>query len=60
MRPSQYYKKYKLSLDQKDIKKKKKTKHTHTHTQIQFCIYCLYTKLESTPGSESLFCNYMV
>lgn len=31
MRPSQYYKKYKLSLDQKDIKKKK-TKHTHTHT----------------------------
>lgn len=47
-------KEYKLSLDQMDILKKTK------HTQIQFCSYCLYTKLESTPGSESLFCSYMV
>lgn len=49
-------KEYKLSLDQMDILKKQQQK----HTQIQFCHYCLCTKLESTPGSERLFCNYTV
>lgn len=50
-------KEYKLSLDQMDIKKQKQKQ---KRTQIQFCSYSLYTKLESTPGSASLFCNYMV
>lgn len=48
MRPSQYYKKYKLSLDQKDIKKKKNKTHTHTHTNTILYLLLIYKTWKHT------------